>query len=96
VEPGGVDRRELSSGDTTARLDGEGSRRATLGARGSEERLSWLRGGSAPDLTVAVSGGGHGGAQARGRGLARDARTATPFVGDVRAYLRPKGCRRRL
>jgi hypothetical protein len=34
VEPGGVGCQELGSGDTTARLDGEGGRQATVGARG--------------------------------------------------------------
>jgi hypothetical protein len=54
------------------------------------ERLSWLSGGSAPDLAVAVSGGGHGRSTGAGRGLAQDAKGSDPFMGGMRAYLRPK------
>jgi hypothetical protein len=60
------------------------------------KRLSWLSGGSAPDLAVVGSSGGHGGAQERGRGSAQDAKDSGPFMGDRRACLRPKDRRRRL
>jgi hypothetical protein len=61
-----------------------------------EERLSWLRGGSAPDLAVAVSSGGHGGAQAQAARLGAGCKGSDPFMGDVRACLRPKDRRRHL
>jgi hypothetical protein len=54
------------------------------------ERLSWLSGGSAPDLAVAGSGGGHSGTQERERGLTQDAKGSDPFMGVMRACLRPK------
>jgi hypothetical protein len=70
-------------------------RALAVGIEGGE-RLSWLSGGSAPDLAMAGSGGGHGGAQERGRGSAQDAKGSGPFMGDMSACLRPKDRRRRL
>jgi hypothetical protein len=84
--PGGG-RRELCFGEVAAAWRKWVCRRALAVGIDRKERLSWLSGGSPPDLAVAASGGGHGGAQERGRGSAQDAKGSDPFMGDMRACL---------
>jgi hypothetical protein len=85
-----------SPGEVAAPWGRRVRRRAIAGGIEGGERLSWLCGGSAPDLAAAASGGGERRSAGAKGGSTREAHGGRPFIGDPRASSRPRDRRQRL